>query len=140
MMPSRAERITSIPPYSIPIAPRICAVESGTDTVAASSAMRSRWNMSVRNFLFGLENGNHCIPISPVRDLVKRFSSGAPELVCDPYQHCRNCPKPARTPVQGPSIMHGLRLRDDPGFYSRIGMSPKLVSAAALLLNRKCHG
>jgi hypothetical protein len=31
-----------------------------------------------RNFLFDLENGNYCTPISPARDLVKQFSSGAP--------------------------------------------------------------
>jgi hypothetical protein len=43
-----------------------------------------------RNFLFDLENHNHSTPISPVRDIVKRFLSGALPTVCHPHQRCRN--------------------------------------------------
>ena len=34
------------------------------------------------NFVLDLETGSHCTPISPARDVVKRFSSGASLLAC----------------------------------------------------------
>jgi hypothetical protein len=48
--------------------------------------------MFTRNFLLDLENGNHCTPILPARDVVKQFSSGAPPPVRDPAPTLRKLP------------------------------------------------
>jgi hypothetical protein len=44
--------------------------------------------LSNRNLLFDFKHGDDDTPISLVRDIVKRFSSGDPPKVCD--QHHRS--------------------------------------------------
>jgi len=67
----------------------------------------------IRNFLFDFENGGNCTPIWPARDVVTRFSSGAPPTICHPHQHCRNCPmfRPAyATPLLAPTRCRQIQL------------------------------
>jgi hypothetical protein len=54
------------------------------------------WSVS-RNLLFDFKHGADYMPVSPVRDTVKQFSSGALPTVCHPHQHSPKWPQiPAR--------------------------------------------
>jgi hypothetical protein len=45
---------------------------------------------AIRNLLFDFKHGDNDTPISPVRDFVKRFSSGDPPKVFGQHHHWRN--------------------------------------------------